>query len=129
MVCSSVVPSAIIVPVLATMRGTDAIAPLFHGPDKRAHDLGVELAPGLFLEALDDHVQRQRVAVRTLAEHGVERVGHSQQARAQRNILAGHAVRVPLAVIPLVMMSDRLGDILDPLDVRQDRGPPAPGAR
>ena len=57
----------------------------------------------LALQEVDALGQRPRVLVRPLADQRVEHVGHRDDARDQRNVVAVQAVRIAGAVVLLVM--------------------------
>ena len=52
----------------------------------------------------------QRLAVRAVARHGVERVGDGEDARGERDLLAGEPVGVAGAVVALVVAAGHLLD-------------------
>jgi hypothetical protein len=79
-------------------------AHLFH---EDPHDLRVELSSRAALELGARLVERHPLAVRALGGHGTEGVGHGDDARLERDVLAGQPVGVAVAVPALVVVEDR----------------------
>ncbi len=68
------------------------------------HHALVELPPGAAVQLLNGLLQRNDAPVRTVGGHGVNRVADQDDARDQRNGIAGQAVRVTAAVAVLMVM-------------------------
>ena len=81
--------------------------------EERGDDLGVELRAGAALDLRDRFLERERRAVEAVGRHRVEGVGDEDDARAERDLLAGEAVGVALAVPALVMVQHPVGDRVD----------------
>ena len=89
----------------------DRLEVAYRDAQERVRDEGVELtatAPRDLAACLGDI---HRAPVGTVARHRVERVGHGEDARAQRDRVAGEAVRIALAVLALVMVADDACDV------------------
>src|SRR5215813_5744004 len=76
---------------------------------KRVGGGRIELRPGTAPDLFERRRQRPLATVRAVRRHRVERVGHSDDSRNQGDVVALEAVRIALAVVPLVMMPYRLG--------------------
>ena len=71
--------------------------------DEEGGQLRVELAAGLLLQDGDGLLQGHRRLVAAAAGHGVEGVGHAEDAGGQGNVLAADPPGVALAVVPLAL--------------------------
>src|SRR5215210_9450523 len=83
-----------------------SVVELPHHFQERPHDPWVELSPGVPLDLLHGGLPGDPVAVRPVADHRVEGVGHGDHARLQGYVLAAQPVRVPPAVEALVVVPD-----------------------
>jgi len=61
---------------------------------KQIHDLWIELRSSSFRQLGKRHVYRKRGTIDAIRGHGVERIGHRDDASAQRNALAFETIRV-----------------------------------
>ncbi len=61
---------------------------------KKIHDLRVELRSSPFRQLGKRHIYRKRGTIDTIRGHSVERIGHRDDASAQRNALALETIRV-----------------------------------
>ncbi len=61
---------------------------------KKIHDLGVELCSSPFRQLGKRHINRKRGTIDTIRGHSIERIGHRDDASAQRNALALETIRV-----------------------------------
>src|SRR3990172_3464540 len=84
--------------------------PFFDQLFGRLGDPGVKLPARLLLQFPDHLRARNNAAVRPLGDHGVDRIGYIEDPRAKRNVLSGNALRVPFAVVPLMVLEDRAHD-------------------
>src|SRR6185436_16837442 len=71
--------------------------------EKRVYARRVEMPPALLLEEFDAFVERPRTLVRALRNERVEHVGHGDDARDERDVLAVQSVRITAAVEFFVM--------------------------
>ena len=74
--------------------------------DEGVDDLRVPLGAAAVAEIVVDLRGREPLAVRTVTRHGVERVGHRENSRLQRNLLAREVIGVSRSVQALVVMPD-----------------------
>src|SRR5207245_9182165 len=72
--------------------------------NKEVGEIGVELATGILPYLVHDSLKRQRLSVRPLRGHGVERIGEHDDPVADRIVLTGNSIRIPAAVEVLVMI-------------------------
>lgn len=72
------------------------------------HDLAVELRAGTPPQLPERVRERAPRPIRPGAGHRVERVGHVDDLRQQRRLVAAEAVRVALAIRPLMVQLDNL---------------------
>ena len=79
------------------------------GNERRGHHLRVELAAGQRLQLAQGLVHRFARLVDAVGGHGVEAVGHHQDAGEQGDARAAQPVRVAHAVIALVVVADDRG--------------------
>src|SRR5436305_508822 len=80
----------------------------------------VELRPRVLLEPADRLACGQFLAVRPVGRHRVERVAAEDDARLDRDLLAGELVGVAGAVEVLVTVAYDRPHLLEPLDRRDD---------
>ena len=83
--------------------------------EKFRHDIRVELAARAPLQLFHGLGNRHGLPVRAVVDHGVIRIHHSDHAGQKRNALPAQAIRIPLAVPPLMMVQNILRD---PLQLR-----------
>jgi len=62
---------------------------------KQIHDLWIELRSSSFRQLGKRHIYRKRRTIDTIRGHSVERIGHRDDASAQRNALALETIWVP----------------------------------
>jgi hypothetical protein len=67
-----------------------------------------ELGPGALADLTEGLLDRERLSVRAVARHGIERIAEREDLRAKGNLFAGETTRVPLAVPTLVVGMDDL---------------------
>ena len=88
------------------------------------HQLRIERASGFVPQQADRAVVAERLVIRPLGRHRVVVVDDRQDARADRNVLAGQPLRIALAVPPLVVAQDqrrhRVGERHGGDDLRAD---------
>jgi hypothetical protein len=89
---------------------------------KQIHDLGIELRSSSFCQLRKRHIYRKRGTIDTIRGHSVKRIGHRDDASAQRNALAFETIRVARAIPPLVMMPDRVNAESVGLETADDLG-------
>ena len=89
---------------------------------KKIHDLGVELCSSPFRQLGKRYIYRKRGTIDTIRGHSVKRIGHRDDASAQRNALAFETIRVACAIPPLVMMPDRVDTEFVGLETTDDLG-------
>ena len=77
------------------------------------NDLRVKLGAADPLELADNEIRRQRLAVRPVARHRVIGVGHADNPRDERYLIALEARIIALSVDSLVVIFRALGDALD----------------
>jgi len=77
---------------------------------QRRDDLRIELRPGADLELAQCLLARAGRAVRSVGRHRAVGVAGADDARDERDLLAGEAVRVAPAVPPLVARADEMAD-------------------
>src|SRR5215467_1727182 len=73
---------------------------------ERGYHPGIEVRARTAADLRARRLQRHRARVRTIVGHGVERVGHREDAGAQRNALAAQTFGIAVAVPPLVVVVD-----------------------
>src|SRR5581483_2359097 len=88
--------------------------------EEGARTHGVERRAGLRLDQRERPFPRPRLAVRAPARDGVVDVADREDAGLERDRLAGQAVRVPLAVDPLVVGEDDRDLLAEAADVGED---------
>ncbi len=66
-------------------------------------------ASGLGLQFFEAGAERERRALRTRREHGLDRVGDREDARLEQDVLAAQPARIARAVEPLMVLAHRLG--------------------
>ena len=88
--------------------------------DERFDDRRVELRARRLDEALDRFRVRHAPAVRAVGDHRVERVADEHDARLDRDLVAGLAVRVPARRPSARGRRGRSGGRREPLDRRED---------
>ena len=93
---------------------------LFEQQDEGTDDVRIELRAGPLTEAPRRLLHRQAATVRPVGGHGVEGVADEDDARLERDELAGELVRIPAAVPPLVTMAHDRADVLQAVDRRDD---------
>src|SRR5271163_4588514 len=71
--------------------------------EHRVDDLGIPLRSAAVLEHLQRLARRNRLTIRPLADHRVEGVGYRDDTRLEGNARAIEAVRIPGAVVALMM--------------------------
>src|SRR4051794_38656814 len=102
---------------------TDVLQARGRDLEERVDDLGIELrARGLF----DHRARLDHLARRAVGAHGgqrIEHVGDREDARRQRDDLAGQAVGVAGAVPALVMVADDELGLPEEVDLAQDLPP------
>ncbi|MDF2757802.1 MAG: DNA-binding response regulator, partial [Thermomicrobiales bacterium] len=89
---------------------------------KQIHDLGVELRSSSFRQLGNRHIYRKRGTIDTIRRHGVKRIGHGDDASAQRNALALETIRVSRTVPPLMMVPDGIDAVFVGLETADDVG-------
>ena len=104
--------------VLRGERDADCLEALFP-LDEGFHDGGIELGPRLADDLAPGLGPGERGAVRSVARHRVQRVGDGEDARREWDVGPGDAVRIALAVPPLVVGAD------DPQPQALEEGDPA----
>ena len=83
------------------------VAQLVADLEDRVDDLGVPLLAGAVAENRVELFVGHALAVRAVARHGVDRIGHGHDAGEQRRFLAFEAGRIAGAVPGFVMMAAR----------------------
>ena len=78
--------------------------------DEHSTSCGIERASGLVLQQVDRALVAERVVIRPLRRDRVVVVDDRQNARADRNRLAGQSLRITLAVPSLVVAEDQRRD-------------------
>ena len=68
------------------------------------HHLRVELAVDAFLNKFNDSVAGQPLTVGTIRDQGIVMVGYSEDAGPETDIFTTDAVRIPTAIIILVVL-------------------------
>src|SRR5215471_13450275 len=63
----------------------------------------IELAAGAALDFHPRVRQRKRAAIRTVANHGIERIGDGKNARPQRNLIASQSTWIARTVVELLV--------------------------
>ena len=86
---------------------TSAVAPCRRST-KTSTNGRVELRAGDAAQLGERGLERDRRAIRVARRHDVEAVGHGEDARQQRDVVAGDVVRVAVPVDPLVLAQDDL---------------------
>jgi len=77
---------------------------------ERLDHVGVELGAGAGAQLAQRRVRGHPPPVRAIGSHRVERVAHEDDARAERDLRSGQAVRVAAAVVALVARAHEPGD-------------------
>ena len=98
----------------ASVSGLDAF-------DEERDQPFLELRPGGVLEAAKRFRHAHRLAIRTGRRHRREGISDRQDAGDQRDLLAGQAIEVPVAVPSLVVMADAVPDDVDVGQVADDQ--------
>src|SRR5262249_35263873 len=80
----------------------------------------VELRARTLLEPAKCLVTRKSLAIRPVGRHRVVRVAHEDDARLERDVLAGNPIGIAGAVVALVAVTHDRADILEPVDGRDD---------
>ena len=93
-------------------------------PDEDLHEARVELGAGHPPQLRDRVVEAHRRAVGVAGGHHVEAVGHGQDPREQRDLLAGQVARVAAAVDPLVVAEHDLRHLAVAVHAADDVGAP-----
>src|SRR5207253_6521052 len=83
-------------------------------------DRRVELRAGAALELRARRLAVERRPVGPWLDHRAERVADGDDARAERDLLAGEAVRIAATVPALVARADDRRDVRERLDRRED---------
>ena len=81
------------------------------GSQQRPHDSVVELPTRMRLQLLHHRHDRQGSSVWAVGQHSVNGVADNDDLGANRNLIPEQAIRIALAVLPLVMMSHRHHDV------------------
>ena len=76
-----------------------------HEVGEDVDEVGIELAPRVLSKLGERLVAAARVSIGALAGHGVESVDDRDDARRERDVVAGEAVGITGAVVALVMVS------------------------
>jgi len=79
--------------------------------EKYFHDLGVELSAGAAANLFPCVRHRQGLAVRTIADHGIHRIGKGEYARAEGNLLSTQSAGITGAVEKFLVGKDDLRGI------------------
>src|SRR5207247_5664995 len=82
-------------------------AALIEKTPERPHDPRIELNSLISVELIHRPVMTDRFSVNTIRSHGLVRVGHDDDPRTQRNVLAAAPLRVSTPVVILVMVQDK----------------------
>src|SRR6266550_9299325 len=91
-----------------------------HHLNEVVDDDRIELRPLAGLQLGEREVWRAPLAGGTGRGHGVIGVADRDDARVQRDVLAGQAIRIAAAVVPLVMVEHDVQDLPEGLDRLQD---------
>ena len=83
---------------------------------------GVELRAGGLADEAEGLFLLHALAVGAVGEHGVQRIGHGQDAGVAGDVLALELVGIAGAVIALVVMAHHVDDVRVELDLRGDVG-------
>ena len=79
--------------------------------EKDFDDFGIELRAGATADLFAGVGHGQGFAVRAVADHGVERIGDGEYARAERNLFALEATRVAGTIVELLVSEDDFGGV------------------
>src|SRR5439155_9209681 len=92
--------------------------------EERVDDLRIELRAAAALHLATGFVDGQRRSIGTIGGHRIEGVGHGEDARPQRDALAGDGIRIARAVPALVVMTHDRRDALEERDAADDARAP-----
>ena len=87
---------------------------------ERLDYIRVELCTGIRSEFILDSPKRQGLTIRPIGHHGIEGVDDRKDLRFQGYLVSPQAVRVPVSVIPLMVLDDCLSYAFQRLDRSQD---------
>ena len=87
---------------------------------ERSHDARIELRAGAREQLGSRGRYRHRLLVRSRRRHHLERIRDRNDPRAERDLLARESMGVTGAVVPLVMLGDRLPPLAQPRKQRRD---------
>src|ERR1700724_470614 len=90
--------------------------------EERADDPWVEVATAPGLDLLQRLIQAQGWTVDPVGDHGFKGIGDSDDARAERDLLALEALGISGAVEFLMVMADQRRDMMQALDRTDDIG-------
>src|SRR5437773_4852245 len=93
---------------------------LFRDRHKNFDHFRIELAAGTPLDFLSRMRHRKCPAIRPVANHGVERVSDSKDARPQGNLVGLQAARIAGAVEKLLVRQDNFRGIAKEWDARSE---------
>lgn len=80
---------------------------------QRVDDPRVPLGAAVLSEFPQNHIEWQARAIGPRTGHRVKRVGDRDDQRAERDLIAGQAIRIAFAIHALMMVADDIGKYLD----------------
>jgi len=71
-----------------------------------SEQMGIKLASRALFHVPDRQIRGHSFSIRTIGSHCVKAVRYCDHSRLQRDLIGCDTVRIPIAVIPFVMMPD-----------------------
>src|ERR1700723_1573748 len=85
------------------------------------HNLRVKLPPGKTLDFFASSCDGQRLAVGTVGDHGVERIGHGKYTGAYGDLIALQTARISRAVVTFLMRQNNFGGFFEEGNTLENR--------